>query len=367
VVGAGGSEGGPGVAHPASGRGAHRGAAVRRRGCRSLHRAGRTGPGGERPERPTQHRPRPWTRRSCRPGPTCTLQSTTCSRHCRRPSPPRSPARSPSCTRCSPRRPRSRRRCSLRPGPAPGRRTCSSSRRGPMRCRPGFLVRRSSSPPRPRRAPWSRHRPRCSPTGVTPAAASAPGGSRPRLAVLPPLREPLFGGAATESQTPPARSAPRLHEPPAFLAHHAARPGRTGRWMVGAVLFAAAVAVGAWLLTARPGPPPSPDPVAAAPAPAEPRAEAAVVTTEPAPVVANAPTPVAANDPPPACLRSPDLRSRRTGVRGDRQRPTTARRSRPRARRTRPASGRTRRMRTGARSPFAPRRSRRRKASARPS
>ncbi|RPH65300.1 MAG: response regulator, partial [Myxococcaceae bacterium] len=71
-----------------------------------------------------------------------------------------------------------------------------------------------------------------------PAAALAPASPAP-----PPLREPLFGGAAQEPLSPPAR-APRIHEPPAFLVHHAAPRGRTGRWVAGAVIFAAAVGVG---------------------------------------------------------------------------------------------------------------------------
>jgi CheY-like chemotaxis protein len=119
-----------------------------------------------------------------------------------------------------------------------------------------------------------------------PAAALAPDSPAP-----PPLREPLFGGAATEEQSLPARSAARFHEPPSFLVHHTAPRGRTRRWVVGAVLFAAAVGVGAWLLTARPTPAPPPEPVAAAPAPAEPRAEAAAVATEPTPVAAHEPSP----------------------------------------------------------------------------
>jgi CheY-like chemotaxis protein len=190
---------------------------------------------------------------------------------------------------------------SLRPGPAPGSADVLvfPPRPDAMPARlPGsaFLV----APPPAARAVEQAQTKVLTDWGHAVPPPPPPAALDPDSPVLPPLREPLFGGAATESQTPPARSAPRLHEPPAFLAHHAAPRGRTGRWMVGAVLFAAAVGVGAWLLTARPAPAPSPDPVAAAPAPAEPRAEAAVVTTEPAPVVANAPTPVAANDPPPA-------------------------------------------------------------------
>jgi hypothetical protein len=114
-----------------------------------------------------------------------------------------------------------------------------------------------------------------------PAAALAPASPAP-----PPLREPLFGGAAQEPLSPPAR-APRIHEPPAFLVHHAAPRGRTGRWVAGAVIFAAAVGVGAWLLTARPPAPPAPEPVAAAPTPVEAPVAAAAGTTDPAPVAAN--------------------------------------------------------------------------------
>ncbi|HZJ52658.1 MAG TPA: hypothetical protein VFD38_00850, partial [Myxococcaceae bacterium] len=93
------------------------------------------------------------------------------------------------------------------------------------------------------------------------------------------------------AQEPPGRTAPGLREPPAFLVHHAAPPGRTGRWVVGAVLFAAAVGVGAWLLTVRPPPAPATEPVATAPSVAEPSTAQAVVTTAAPPAAASDPHP----------------------------------------------------------------------------
>ena len=113
----------------------------------------------------------------------------------------------------------------------------------------------------------------------------------PAPVAAPPLREPLFGGAAQEPELPPAS---RVPEPPQFLFQHTAPSGRTGRWVVGAVLFAAVVGGGAWLLTSRRAPAaPAPEPVAAAPAPAP------MVEAPPAPAPAPpAETPTAATSEP---------------------------------------------------------------------
>jgi len=98
-------------------------------------------------------------------------------------------------------------------------------------------------------------------------AASAPpaatGGEAP---APPPLREPLFGGAAQDPEPPPRTAG---LETPQFLFQHAAPARRTGGWVVGAILFAAVIGAGTWLVTRR-GPAASPvEPVAAAPVPAE--------------------------------------------------------------------------------------------------
>ena len=116
------------------------------------------------------------------------------------------------------------------------------------------------------------------PAPSSPAAAAA----APETPAPPPLREPLFGGAAQEPELPP-RPAARIAEPPQFLFQHAAPPGRTGRWVVGAVLLAAAIGLGTWLLTARRAP--------AAP-PAESVAGTAAAAEPPAP-----PVPVLAGSP----------------------------------------------------------------------
>jgi CheY-like chemotaxis protein len=111
----------------------------------------------------------------------------------------------------------------------------------------------------------------------------------------PPLREPLFGGAAQEPELPPRTAG--LAGPPQFLFQHAAPVRRTRRWMVGAILFAAVIGAGTWIVTRR-APPPSPvEPVAAAPVPAEAPPPAASAPSPPAeaPAVATPESP-----PPPA-------------------------------------------------------------------
>jgi hypothetical protein len=95
---------------------------------------------------------------------------------------------------------------------------------------------------------------------------AAPSAPAPDVAAPAPLREPVFGGAAQEPELPPRSAVP---EPPQFLFQHTAPSGRTGRWVVGALLFAAIIGMGTWLVTRRPAPPPSAEPVAAAPAAAE--------------------------------------------------------------------------------------------------
>src|SRR5262249_23490746 len=98
----------------------------------------------------------------------------------------------------------------------------------------------------------------------------------------PPLREPLFGGAATDPELAPGRAG--IDEAPQFLFQHTAPSGRTGRWVIGAVVFAAVIGVVAWLVTARRAPPPSaPEPVAAAPALAAPPTPASPAETPAAP------------------------------------------------------------------------------------
>ena len=108
----------------------------------------------------------------------------------------------------------------------------------------------------------------------------------------PPLREPLFGGAAQDPELAPGRA--RASEPPQFLFQHTAPPSRTGRWVVGALVFAAVVGVTAWLLTAPRAPlPPAPEPLAAAPAVAAPPAAPAPAPTEETPTAATSePAPV---------------------------------------------------------------------------
>ena len=127
------------------------------------------------------------------------------------------------------------------------------------------------------------------PPPALPPAALAPEAPAPA-----PLREPVFGGAAQEPELPPASR--RVVEPPQFLFQHAAPRARTGRWVVGAVLFAAVVGLGAWLLAAR-RPSPAPEPVAAARAAVESPAPTPVAAEPPAPTPAPAPTPEVA--PPP--------------------------------------------------------------------
>jgi len=112
---------------------------------------------------------------------------------------------------------------------------------------------------------------------------AAPPSPAPDAATPAPLREPVFGGAAQEPELPP-RS--RVSEPPQFLFQHTAPSGRTGRWVVGALLFAAVIGVGTWLVTRRPAPPPSAEPVATAPPPTE--APPAAPSTPAAPVEAAA-------------------------------------------------------------------------------
>ena len=107
-------------------------------------------------------------------------------------------------------------------------------------------------------------------------APSSPATAAPETPAPAPLREPLFGGAAQEPELPP-RPAAYTPEASQFLFQHAAPSGRTGRWVVGAALFATAIGLGTWLLTARRAPPASPaEPVATAPV-AEPPAPAVPV------------------------------------------------------------------------------------------
>jgi len=102
------------------------------------------------------------------------------------------------------------------------------------------------------------------------------------LAHVPPLREPVFGGAAEGPELEPAGA--RIPEPPQFLFQHTAPSGRTGRWVVGAIVFAAAVGIIAWLVTSRRAPPgPVAEPVAAASAVTAPPAPAPAVETHEAP------------------------------------------------------------------------------------
>ena len=121
-----------------------------------------------------------------------------------------------------------------------------------------------------------------------PPAAAAQGPAAP---ATPPLREPLFGGAAQDTERPLRADSSRTLDPELRLFQHQSRSGRTGRWVVAALAFAGAVGLGAWLLTRRPAPEPvAPEPVAAAPAPpaAEPPSALAAVSgaaSEPAPTV----------------------------------------------------------------------------------
>jgi hypothetical protein len=114
----------------------------------------------------------------------------------------------------------------------------------------------------------------------------------PVAAAPPPLRAPVFGGAADPELAPDTGQG---LEPAQLLFQHTAPSGRTGRWVVGAVVFAAVVGVGAWLLASRSAPPPlAPEPVAAAavtppaPAPVAPPAPAIAAETPVAPVAAPA-------------------------------------------------------------------------------
>jgi DNA-binding response OmpR family regulator len=141
---------------------------------------------------------------------------------------------------------------------------------------------------------WSQLQP--PPPPPPPPAALAPVPASP-----PPLRAPVFGGAADPEL---ALERGRSSEPPQFLFQHTAPSGRTGRWVIGAVVFAAVVGVGAWVVTSRRAPP-TPEPVAAAtvdppaPAPVAPPAPAEVAPPAPAPA---GETPTAAASTPPAAV-----------------------------------------------------------------
>ncbi len=139
--------------------------------------------------------------------------------------------------------------------------------------------------------------------GHAPPAVSVP----PPVPPAPALREPLFGGAAEETEeaeeTPPDAlpepERPRLRflEPPP--------PRRTGRWVVAGLALIAVAAGVAWALGVRRAPPPpvsEPAAVAAPAAPEEPHAPAAAVATGSAPPATSEPAPPV---PSPALAGSP--------------------------------------------------------------
>jgi hypothetical protein len=178
----------------------------------------------------------------------------------------------------------------LRPGPTPGSADVLvfAPRPDAMPARlPGsaFLV---APPPAARAVEQAQAKALTDWGHVAAGPPAAAGGEAP---APPPLREPLFGGAAQDPELPPRTA--DVAETPQFLFQHAAPAPRTGSWVVGAILFAAIIGTGTWLVTRR-APAASPgEPVAAAPVPAEapppaaaaplPPAEASSVATQESP------------------------------------------------------------------------------------